>query len=101
SENVNFTDDGILTVISQYTRESGVRNLEREIGSICRKVAKGVVTGETKKVTVDTDAVHNLLGAPRFLRDERISDSQVGMVTGLAWTQVGGEILYVEALKMK
>ncbi len=101
NENIEFTDDGVRAIISGYTREAGVRNLEREIGSICRKVAKRVVTGDTSKIVVTGETVSQLLGAPRFLRDERLTDSQVGIVTGLAWTQVGGEILYVEALKMK
>lgn len=98
---VRFTDDGVKYLIAHYTREAGVRNLEREIGSVCRKVAKKVVEGETNHVTVDDAVVHDLLGAPRFLRDERMEDSQVGIATGLAWTQAGGEILYIEALKMK
>jgi ATP-dependent Lon protease len=100
-ENVEFADEGIRTIIAGYTREAGVRNLEREIGSVCRKVAKRVVSGNKDKVVMDMDRVHEYLGAPRFLRDERLSDSQVGIVTGLAWTQVGGEILFIEALKMK
>jgi ATP-dependent Lon protease len=100
-ENVSFTDEGVKTIIAGYTREAGVRNLEREIGSVCRKIAKRVVTGDTSKVLVTEKSVHDLLGAPRFIRDEKQNDSQVGVVTGLAWTQVGGEILYVEALKMK
>ncbi len=101
AENVEFTDDGIRAVIAGYTREAGVRNLEREVGSVCRKIAKRVVSGKTDKVTVTADVAHDYLGAPRFLRDERLTESQVGIVTGLAWTQVGGEILYIEALKMK
>jgi ATP-dependent Lon protease len=100
-KNIQFTDDGIKGVISGYTREAGVRNLEREIGSVCRKVAKKVVTGDESKNVITDENIHDYLGAPRFLRDERLTESQVGMVTGLAWTQVGGEILYVEALKMK
>lgn len=100
-ENVTFTDEGLSYIISHYTRESGVRSLEREIGSVCRKVAKKVVTKESNKVEVTEATVPELLGVPRFLRDEKLSDSQVGISTGLAWTQFGGEILYIEALKMK
>jgi len=100
-EHITFQDDGIKTIISGYTREAGVRNLEREIGSVCRKVAKKVVTGDTSQNVINGENVHEYLGAPRFIRDEKQTDSQVGIVTGLAWTQVGGEILYVEALKMK
>ena len=98
---VSFTDDGIRAVIAGYTREAGLRNLEREIGSVCRKVAKMVVMGETQYVEVTPTTVPELLGPPRFLREEKMVDSQIGIVQGLAWTQAGGEVLYVEALKMK
>jgi ATP-dependent Lon protease len=101
AENISFTDEGLKGIISGYTREAGVRNLEREVGSVCRKVAKRVVTGDTSKVNVTGENVHDFLGAPKFIRDEKQHESQIGIVTGLAWTQVGGEILYVEALKMK
>lgn len=101
SENIKFTDEGIKYLISHYTREAGLRNLEREVGSVCRKVAKQVVLGETSFVEVNETAVPELLGPPRYLRDEKLNDSQVGVVTGLAWTQAGGEVLYVEALKYK
>jgi ATP-dependent Lon protease len=100
-DNVEFTEDGIKALIAGYTREAGVRNLEREVGSVCRKVAKKVVDGETKKIVVNEKVVHELMGAPRFMRDEKLEESQVGVATGLAWTQVGGEILFIEALKMK
>ncbi|MCB0342396.1 MAG: endopeptidase La [Pseudobdellovibrionaceae bacterium] len=100
-EHAEFTDEGLHYLISHYTREAGLRNLEREIGSICRKIAKRVVDGRTEKVTIDKDRVVEFLGAPRFLRDEKLKDDRVGITTGLAWTQAGGEILYVEALKMK
>lgn len=101
SNNVKFEDDGIAFVISHYTREAGVRSLEREIGSLCRKVAKKVVEGEKAQIVINEKTVPDLLGTPRFLRDGRLNDSQVGISTGLAWTQVGGEVLYIEALKMK
>ena len=100
-ENINFTDDGIKYLIAHYTREAGLRNLEREVGSICRKVAKMVVLKEANHVEVTGEVVPELLGPPRYLRDEKLQDSQVGVVTGLAWTQAGGEVLYVEALKYK
>jgi len=101
AENVKFTDDGIRYLISAYTREAGLRNLEREVGSVCRKVAKMVVLGEKNFVEVNESVLPELLGPPRFLRDMKLDDSQVGVVTGLAWTQAGGEVLYVEALKYK
>ena len=100
-ENITFSDSGLQFLISHYTREAGLRNLEREVGSVCRKVAKMVVMGEVKHFHVTAENVPELLGPPRFLRDEKLNESQVGVVTGLAWTQAGGEVLYVEALKMK
>jgi ATP-dependent Lon protease len=100
-KHIKFEDSGLKALIAGFTRESGVRNLEREIGSVCRKVAKKVVSGDTSLVTVTDENISDLLGAPRFIRDEKMTENQVGIVTGLAWTQVGGEILYIEALKMK
>ena len=103
-ENVIFTDDGIKYLISHHTREAGLRNLEREVGSVVRKVAKDFVTGihnGDDQVTINAEKVADLLGAPKFIRDEKLKENQVGVVTGLAWTQAGGEILYIEALKMK
>ena len=101
SENIEFTDDGIRYLIGAYTREAGLRNLEREVGSVCRKVAKGVVLGHKEKVICTAEKIAELLGPARFIRDEKMEDSQVGIVTGLAWTQAGGEVLHIEALKMK
>lgn len=100
-ENVDFTDDGLRFLISHYTREAGLRNLERETGSICRKIAKEVVTGNSKKIVVNAKMVEKLLGAPKFLRDEEMGESRVGVSTGLAWTAVGGEVLFIEAIKMR
>ncbi|UOF00437.1 endopeptidase La [Bdellovibrio reynosensis] len=100
-ENIKFTDEGIKYLIAGYTREAGLRNLEREVGSVCRKVAKMVVMEETKFVEVTPDTVPELLGPPRFQRDDKFADSQVGVVQGLAWTSAGGEVLTIEALKMK
>lgn len=101
AENIAFSDEGIKYVIAGYTREAGVRSLEREIGSICRKVAKQVVMEEAKFVEVTATTVPELLGPPRFLREDKMAESQVGIIQGLAWTQAGGEVLMVEALKMK
>jgi ATP-dependent Lon protease len=101
SENISFTDDGIKYIIAGYTREAGLRNLEREIGSVCRKVAKLMVSGEKSFVQVNPESAAELLGPPRFMRDEKLEDSQIGIVQGLAWTQAGGEVLLVEALRMK
>jgi ATP-dependent Lon protease len=101
AKNINFTDEGIKAVIAGYTREAGLRNLEREIGSVCRKVAKMVVMGESEFCDITDISVPELLGPPKFLRDDKLLDSQIGVVQGLAWTQAGGEVLIVEALKMK
>lgn len=100
-QNIKFTDEGIQYLIAHYTREAGLRNLEREVGSVCRKVAKMVVMGETNFVEVNATSVPELLGPPRFLRDEAMQEPHVGVVTGLAWTSAGGEVLYVEALKYR
>lgn len=100
-KNISFTDEGIKYLIAGYTREAGLRNLEREVGSVCRKVAKMVVMEEAQYVEVNATTVPELLGPPRFQRDDKFADSQVGVVQGLAWTQAGGEVLTIEALKMK
>ena len=100
-ENIEFTDEGLKYLISHYTKEAGLRNLSREIGSICRKVAKNIVFGKTKKITINPKTIVEFLRAPKFIKDEKLKENQVGITTGLAWTQVGGEILYVEALKMQ
>ncbi|HPI40364.1 MAG TPA: endopeptidase La [Pseudobdellovibrionaceae bacterium] len=101
AQNVTFTDEGIKYLIAGYTREAGLRNLEREVGSLCRKVAKSVVLEEQLHFDLTAKTVGELLGPPRFMRDDKISRPTIGVVHGLAWTQAGGEVLLVEALKMK
>ena len=101
AENIKFTDEGLKFLISGYTREAGLRNLEREVGSVCRKVAKKVVLEEASFVEVNPTTVAELMGPPRFMREDKMFESQVGIVQGLAWTQAGGEVLLIEALKMK
>lgn len=98
---IEFTEDGLKFLIAHYTREAGLRNLEREVGSVCRKVAKMKVMGHKEKVVITGEIIPDLLGAPRYLRDEKLKENTVGISTGLAWTQAGGEVLYVETLKMK
>ncbi len=98
---IKFTDEGIKYLIAGYTREAGLRNLEREIGSVCRKVAKKLVMDGATFVEVNATTVPELLGPPRFTREEKMLESNVGVVQGLAWTQAGGEVLLIEALKMK
>ncbi|MBX3020446.1 MAG: endopeptidase La [Bdellovibrionales bacterium] len=98
---IEVTDDGLAYLISHYTREAGLRNLEREVGSLCRKVAKKFVFGHKEKIIVTSANIPELLGPPRYLKEEKLKENQVGISTGLAWTQAGGEVLYVEALKMR
>ncbi len=99
-ETVKFTDKAIILIIRGYTREAGVRNLERQIGSIIRKIAKEMVKeGKKKKYKVTESLVKKFLGAPIYTTEKEAED-QVGVVTGLAWTEVGGEILKIEATKM-
>jgi len=101
-EQVEFTEPAIRNVIRGYTREAGVRNLEREIGSLCRKIARRRAEGDESKITVDPDAVVEMLGAPTFL-DEEVENrtKDPGVAVGLAWTPAGGEVLFVEASRMQ
>ncbi|MGE0043944.1 MAG: endopeptidase La [Vicinamibacterales bacterium] len=99
--NITFTDEAMQTVIQRYTREAGVRSLEREINSICRKVArKVVVEGAKTSETITAEKVTQFLGVPRYRPTVAEESSEVGIVTGLAWTEVGGEILITEATLM-
>ncbi len=98
---IRFTDEALLEVIRRYTRESGVRNLEREIANLCRKTVKKIVAQEIKQNEITPEEVEKLLGRPKF-RQQGISESnQVGLATGLAWTEVGGEVLLTEATLME
>jgi ATP-dependent Lon protease len=98
---ITFSKNAILTIIRRYTREAGVRNLEREIASICRKIAKQVVKNQGNGTfQVMAQSVAKYLGPTRFKQDQIEEKDQIGMVTGLAWTQVGGELLIVETLTM-
>jgi ATP-dependent Lon protease len=104
AEQLNFTDEAILEIIRHYTRESGVRNLEREIGSCCRKVARKFVSeqsGEEAKATIDADTVREMLGPTKFRQQGIAAQSEIGLATGLAWTEVGGEVLQIEATLIK
>src|SRR5829696_1647953 len=101
TENVTFTEEALQAIIQRYTREAGVRNLEREVSSICRKVArKVVVEGKAFKEEVTPDKVTEYLGVPRFRSTEVEESNEIGIATGLAWTEVGGEILVTEATLM-
>ncbi|MBP9021298.1 MAG: endopeptidase La, partial [Syntrophobacterales bacterium] len=102
SENISFTDGALLTIIRQYTREAGVRNLEREIASICRKVAKEIVTsGNQGQIKINSKNVHKYLGIPKFRHGEAEGKNAVGLTIGLAWTEFGGELLPIEVSIMR
>ncbi|MGC1455871.1 MAG: endopeptidase La [Nitrospirota bacterium] len=94
---ISIPDKTILEVIAQYTREAGVRNLEREIGHLCRKIARKVAEGEDGLVTITPQNLHTYLGVPKFMPEVEREQDEVGVVTGLAWTETGGDILYIEA----
>ena len=99
---IQFTDDGISAVIQGYTRESGVRNLEREVGNVSRKVARKIVAKESKgKVLVNADKVVELLGPAKFRDTTTDRRNEIGATTGLAWTEVGGQILSTECILME
>jgi ATP-dependent Lon protease len=97
-EVLQISDKAILQIISGYTQEAGLRNLERELASICRKVARKVAEGENGMIRIHTRNLQHFLGPPAFLPDEEQEQNEVGVATGLAWTETGGEILHVEAL---
>ncbi len=88
-------------MIQRYTHEAGLRQLEREIGSICRKVARRIGEGHQGVVRVSANNLHEFLGAPKVIPEEVLKKDQIGVATGLAWTAVGGDVLFVEALRMK
>ena len=98
---IAFTDAALRAIAEEYTREAGVRNLEREIGSVCRKVAREVAEGKAKrKVTISAKRARELLGRRRFFAEQRRRTRHPGVATGLAWTPTGGEVLFVEATAM-
>jgi ATP-dependent Lon protease len=99
-EEIIFTDDALREIVRSYTREAGVRQLERELGSVCRAVATRVAEGLKETVTVDTQFIRSCLGPPKFLNEIALRTSLPGVATGLAWTPFGGDILFVEATKM-
>ncbi|MBN2199024.1 MAG: endopeptidase La [Candidatus Aminicenantes bacterium] len=98
---IEFTRGAIQKIINVYTREAGVRNLEREIAAVCRKVARKVAEGKKGLTRITSQNLERFLGPPRIFRDQLLKDDRVGVATGLAWTETGGEILFVEATKMK
>src|SRR6185503_7867300 len=95
-ELLEINDSAIMEVATRYTREAGVRQLERNIGRLARKVALRIAQGETQKVTVDGAEIKEYLGAPRFYPEEARKELPAGVATGMAWTEMGGEILFIE-----
>jgi len=91
-----ITDEAILKIIDEYTREAGLRNLEREIARVCRKVAREVAEGKRGQTRATATVLQRYLGAPKFLPDPEQETDEVGVATGLAWTQAGGDIIYIE-----
>ncbi len=100
-EHLHISEQAFRDAISQYTREAGLRQLEREIGKICRKVARRVAEGETEQVTVTPQNLHEFLGIPKIEPDEMLKHDQIGVATGLAVTATGGDVLFIEAITMK
>ncbi len=98
---LSFTSEAVHRVVREYTREAGVRNLEREIGAICRKIAKEVATGNNPVEVINQAGLEKLLGPRKFFREITQEKDRVGVATGLAWTDNGGEIIFIETSKMK
>jgi ATP-dependent Lon protease len=101
TDHISFTKGAIQKIISLYTREAGVRNLEREIASVCRKVARKVAEGKEKISRITSQNIERYLGPPKIFRDQLLKKDRIGVATGVAWTASGGEILFVESTKMK
>ncbi len=98
---IGFDDEALKLIVRSYTREAGVRNLEREIAAVCRAVAKDVAEGNTDKTLVAAEDLHKLLGAIKFYSEIAERTKYSGVATGLAWTSTGGDIIFIEATKMK
>ncbi len=98
---ISFTDEALGVVIDQYTREAGLRNFEREVANICRKVARKVAEGENKLHRIGKRNVSTYLGSPRFIKETEIYGDEAGVALGLAWTQAGGELLHIEVATVK
>jgi len=101
AKDLHISKTALTALIQQYTQEAGLRNLEREIATACRKVARQVASGEKNIRKLHTDNIGKFLGRPRIFPEELLKRDQVGVATGLAWTPVGGDILFIEATAMK
>jgi ATP-dependent Lon protease len=99
-EQLTFDDEGVLFLIHRYTREAGLRNLEREIGSVCRKVARAVTEGNTERVVATPEKIRALLGPERYFPEVAERTDEPGVAVGLVWTPMGGDIIFIEATKM-
>jgi len=97
----DVTDEAVLGIINQYTREAGLRNLEREIANLCRKIARKIAEGEKKIPRITAKNLNKFLGVPRFLPDHEKRSDEVGVATGLAWTPYGGDVLHIEATPLE
>ena len=100
-EDVEFTESALLHIIRHYTREAGVRNLDRNVAAICRKVALWISEGREKKYRITKKTVEKVLGAPKFIPELELGEDEVGVATGLAWTPAGGDVLFIEAIVTK
>ncbi len=102
-EQIDFTDEGLQEIIHSYTREAGVRNLEREIATITRKQARKIAEGKTEKMTVTPEVVREFLGVPKFRTEKEVEErvKKPGVAVGLVWTPVGGDIIFIEATRMR
>ena len=100
SDELSIPDETVTAIIRGYTREAGVRNLERELGSVCRKVARQIAEGQIGPIAVTPDGLRDLLGRPRFFEETAERLDRPGVVTGLVWTPVGGDIIFIEAAMM-
>jgi ATP-dependent Lon protease len=100
NQKVEFTSDAALEIIRSYTREAGLRNLEREIGKVCRKIARAITEGETPPTRVDASEIQKYLGPPKFFSEVAERTQEPGVATGLAWTPNGGDILFIESTRM-
>ncbi len=101
AKDLHVSKTALITIIQQYTQEAGLRQLEREIGKICRKIARKIAEGHKGGIRVSLKSVHEFLGPPKIIPEEVLKKDQIGVATGLAWTAVGGDVLFIEALRMR
>jgi ATP-dependent Lon protease len=98
---IEFSENALKSIIAEYTREAGLRNLERGVARVCRKVARQFAEGRRGRVRIIASSLDGYLGAPPITREEAMGEDQVGAATGLAWTEAGGDVLFVEATTMR